>query len=88
MSMIGGDAAAIREFARRLAARAEQIQEAQQRMTSVVEGLPWAGDDRDRFVREWRQIHQPNIARMVLDLGNVVGDAHRAADAQDRASGA
>lgn len=87
MNMVGGDAAAIREFARRLAARVEQIQEAQRRMTVVVEGVPWAGDDRERFLREWRTVHQPNIARMVLDLGNVVGDAHRAADAQDRASG-
>lgn len=88
MNMVGGDAAAIREFARRLAARAEQIQEAQRRMTSVVESVPWAGEDRERFLAEWRTIHEPNMARMVLDLGNVVGDAHRAADAQDRVSGA
>jgi uncharacterized protein YukE len=88
MNIVGGDAAAIREFARRLAARTEQIQEAQRRMTAVIDGVPWAGDDRERFLSEWRTVHEPNIARMVLDLGNVVGDAHRAADAQDRASGA
>lgn len=86
MNMIGGDAFAIREFARRLAARAQQIEEAQRRMTAVVESVPWAGADRERFLNEWRTIHEPNIARMLLDLGTVVTDAHRAADVQDRAS--
>lgn len=86
MSMIGGDAFAIRDFARKLAARKAQIEETQARMSALVESVPWVGADRERFMNEWNTIHRPNLARMILDLGTVVGDAHTAADAQARAS--
>lgn len=40
------------------------------------------------LLHDWHSVHEPNLARMALDLGSVVDEAHRAAAAQDQASGA
>ena len=86
MSYIGGDPAAIRQFASSVIARRNQIEETSQRLTQLVESVPWVGEDRERFLDEWQAIHQPGIARLLVDLLGVSNEAGAAATRQDQAS--
>lgn len=86
MSMVGADIAALREFASSLRYRRQEIDSTRQHLSAVVENLPWAGDDRDRFVDEWRRVHAPGIARIVGELASAAREASDHADRQEQAS--
>lgn len=86
MSMVGADIAALREFASSLRYRRQEVDATRQHLTAVVENLPWAGDDHDRFVGEWRRVHAPGIAQMVDELATAAREASDHADRQEHAS--
>ena len=86
MSIVGADIVALREFARSLRHRQHEIEATRQRLTAVVENLPWAGGDHDRFVGEWRDIHGPGIARLVGELSVAAREASDHAHRQEQAS--
>lgn len=86
MTYIGGDPVAIRQFARSVLARREQIDATTERLSRLVQSVPWAGDDRERFLGEWRSVHEPGVARLLLDMIDLSHEANNAAARQDQAS--
>jgi uncharacterized protein YukE len=86
MSMFGADIAALRGFARALGRTQREIEETRQRLSAAVDGLPWSGADRDRFVDEWRRIHSPALMTIVTEISQASGQATFHADRQEQAS--
>lgn len=86
MSYIGGDPVAIRQFASSVMSRRGQIEATAQRLSRLVEAAPWAGEDRERFLAEWRSVHEPSMSRLLIDMIGLSHDANNAAARQDQAS--
>ena len=86
MTYIGGDPAGIRQFASAVASRRNQIEATTHRLSRLVDSVPWAGADRERFVGEWRSVHEPNISRLLTDMIGLSQDANNAASRQEQAS--
>jgi uncharacterized protein YukE len=86
MSMFGADIAALRGLAWSLRRKQQDIDASRQRLASVVENLPWAGSDHDRFVDEWRRVHAPALADVVTDMAEASRRAGYHADRQEDAS--
>lgn len=86
MAMVGADIAALRGFAKSLIDRRSKISTTVDQLTATIEGLNWMGADRERFVREWNQVHRPGLQQILADLhDNSVKVMHYAA-AQEQAS--
>jgi hypothetical protein len=88
MSMIGGDVAAIRGFVTGLRRRSQQITATTNRLTSLVDSVPWVGPDRERFVQEWQGTHRPALLDLCAGLVEAADTAARHADEQEAASAA
>lgn len=86
MPMLGADVAALRRFAWSLRRRKQEIDATRQRLAVVVEGLPWTGDDHDRFVEEWRRVHSPALMSIVTEMSQASSQAAYHADRQEQAS--
>lgn len=86
MAIVGADVPALRNLVSVLSGRARKIETTKNQMTALIQDLPWVGPDRDQFVAEWNEIHQPNLIRLIDDLTDASGRAHRHADAQEAAS--
>lgn len=84
--MIGADAPALFNFARALRDRMNQIEETRNRLTAVIEGLEWVGQDREQFLQQWQTIHNPGIATLVADLLGVSQDVESHAQLQEQTS--
>lgn len=86
MAMVGADIAALRGFAKALVDRRSKISTTVDQLTATIEGLNWVGADRERFVREWNQVHRPGLQQILADLhDNSVKVMHYAA-VQEQAS--
>ena len=86
MAYIGGDPIAIRQFANSVLSRRDEIEATTQRLSRLVESVPWEGNDKERFVREWRSVHEPSVSRLMLDMIGLSQDANNAAARQEQAS--
>jgi uncharacterized protein YukE len=86
MGMHGADAPALRWFSGRARRSRNEIVTLRDRVTSVVDQLPWRGADRDRFVDDWRRIHAPAITHAAAELDGVAEQARRAAERQEAAA--
>ena len=86
MSMFGADVAALRGLAWSLRRREREIEASRQRLTAIVETLPWAGADHRRFVDEWRRVHGPALMAVVTEMSQASRQAADHADRQEQAS--
>lgn len=85
--MLGADAPALFNFAQVLRDRMNQVEETRNRLTAVIEGLDWVGDDREQFLDQWRTIHNPGLSTLVADLLGVSQDVEGHAQRQTETSG-
>lgn len=88
MSMVGGDVPAIRNFVIGLRRRSQQITATTNRLSAVIDGVPWVGPDREQFVQEWQGTHRPALLDLCAGLVEAAGTAARHADEQEAASAA
>lgn len=86
MSMVGADVPGLRQFVSAITQRRRQIENTTNRLTALVENLPWVGPDYERFKADWAQIHHPNLIRLLTDMGTAATKCSKAADAQEAAS--
>jgi uncharacterized protein YukE len=84
--MVGADVAALRGFASSLRRRQQEIEATRQRLTGVVEQLPWTGADHDAFVDEWHRVHAPGLAHLAGELSEAASQASHHAHRQEQAS--
>lgn len=86
MGVVGADVGALRNFVLGLSRRSQEITATTARLTSLVEGIPWVGPDRDRFIADWNGVHRPGLVGLIEDLVDAAKQATKAADAQEAAS--
>lgn len=86
MSVVGADVGAIRNFVLGLNKRSQEITATTARLTSLVEGIPWVGPDREAFIADWNGHHRPALVRLIEDLADAAKQATRHADQQEAAS--
>lgn len=88
MALVGADVGAIRTFVLGLSRRSKEIHATTERLTTVIDNIPWVGSDREQFVREWNASHRPALVALCGDLMDAARTATRHADAQEAASAA
>lgn len=86
MPMFGADVAALRELARTLRRKQDDIEASRRRLSAIVESLPWSGSDHDRFVDEWRRVHGPALMTIAAELSQASSQAIDHAGRQEQAS--
>lgn len=86
MPMFGADVAALRGLAWSLRRKQQEIDASRRRLTAIVESLPWAGVDHDRFADEWRRVHGPALTTVVGEMSQAASQAAHHADRQEQAS--
>lgn len=86
LSILGADVNALRGFADGLRGRAHQLDELVSRLTPMIDGLPWSGPDRDRFVRAWHGDHAAALTHVCSDMRDAATLASTKADEQLEAS--
>lgn len=86
MSMIGMEVGAVRNLASQLNTSAGQIEELMSRLTGVLEGTTWVGNDASQFRNEWQGGHVPALRGVAEALRSAATAASRNADAQEQAS--
>lgn len=86
MAMIGGDAAALLNFAMQLRERRRNIERAANRLGGLVREAEWVGPDRERFLSEWNERHAPALMGVCADLDGAAQQVTGHAQAQEEAS--
>lgn len=86
--MVGGDVPAIRNFVTGLRRRSQQIATTTNRLSTVIESIPWVGPDREEFIREWQGTHRPALLDLCSGLNDAAVTAAHHADEQEAASAA
>ncbi len=86
MPMFGADVVALRDLASSLRRHQREIDASRQRLTALVERLPWSGVDNDHFVDEWRRVHAPALMTIGDELSQASERAAYHADRQEQAS--
>jgi uncharacterized protein YukE len=76
----------VRSFAQQLVAKAEEIENAKNALTSLVHTVNWVGHDAARFIGEWESSHAPLVQSVVEALRAASTDALTNAAAQEAAS--
>lgn len=84
--MFGMEILAIRNLAKSMEDRADDIESVLRNTTSRISGLEWAGADRERFVGEWEGTHAPKLAKVVAGLRDAAATARYNANEQERVS--
>ena len=82
----GMDIAQIRNLARQMDQRANEIEGLLSQLTTQMRELPWAGDDRNRFVDDWEGRHAAGLRRVAEGLKHAAKDARDHARNQEWAS--
>ncbi len=86
MPMFGADIAALRGLAWSLRRKQQEIEASRARLAAIVDSLPWAGVDHDRFVDEWRRVHSPALMTITSDMSQASSQATYHANRQEQAS--
>ena len=85
-NMSGMNVDEVRRLALALATRAADVRKMVATMTSSLEVAEWRGADRERFMKEWRNVHAAALLKMATALEQAARDATTNANAQDRVS--
>lgn len=86
MAISGADVQGVLDFSTGLRQRSREISDLTVQLTSLIDGLPWVGHDRETFVEEWNRIHRARLGVLCTDLRTAADTAVRYADAQRNAS--
>lgn len=85
-NMTGMDIAQVRSLSRQLRSEATDIERVISSMTAELHGLPWKGNDRERFLREWDSTHVRALRRVVGSLESASTESNEYARRQEIAS--
>lgn len=85
-ALIGMQIEAVRHFARTLDDRAEEVESVAAKTSSRINSINWRGNDRDRFVNEWREVHEPKLRWAAAEMRSAAKAARRSAADQERIS--
>lgn len=88
MGASGMDIAQIRSLSSEIRARATDVLGVVDRLTAAFEGVEWIGQDRDIFLREWRDRHAQALRGVASSMQAAAVDSANSATAQERASAA
>jgi hypothetical protein len=86
MPMFGADVVALRGLAWSLRRKQQEIEASRQRLSAIVDSMPWTGIDHDRFVDEWRRVHSPAFSTIAAEMSRASSLAAHHADRQEQAS--
>lgn len=86
-NMTGMDIAQVRSLSRQLRTEAAEIESVLAAMTAELHALPWKGNDRERFLREWDSTHVRALRRVVGSLESASSESNEYARRQEIASG-
>lgn len=82
----GMDIAQVRTLASQLDHAATEIQQLAQSLTSKLQGTPWVGPDRERFLADWTGHHQSQLNQVVHALQEAARRATANANEQEQVS--
>lgn len=84
--LTGMDILQVRRLAREMEGEADAIRADIRAMTALIDAAPWRGNDRERFVSEWRSRHVAALQRVVDGLEKAARQALEHARQQEIAS--
>ncbi len=84
--LTGMDIAQIGALATKMVAEAAALELIINPITQKLESAPWRGEDRDRFVDEWRAQHVSPLAEVMRSLREAAQQARQHVEDQERAS--
>jgi hypothetical protein len=82
----GMDIAEVRALSAQLNNASEEINQLANTLTSKLEGTPWVGPDRERFVSDWHGQYKSNLLQISRALQSAATSATQNAQAQEQAS--
>lgn len=82
----GMDIPEVRALAAQMNSAAEEITGLANSLTSKLEGTPWVGPDREKFVSEWHGQYKSQLVNIASALHGAAGNANANASAQEQAS--
>ena len=71
-NMSGMNVDEVRRLALALSTRAADVRKMVATMTSSLEGAEWRGADRERFMKEWRNVHAAALLKMATALEQAI----------------
>lgn len=86
-NLSGMDIGQIRSLSRQLQVEADEVEALIANMTAHLETIPWQGNDRERFLGEWRNTHATALRRVVTSLESAARESNEYARRQEQASG-
>ncbi len=82
----GMDITEVRALSAQLTHASEEINQLANTLTTKLEGTPWVGPDRERFVSDWHGQYKSNLLQISQALQNAATSATQNAQAQEQAS--
>lgn len=86
MSSVGMDIQAVRQLAKVLAAKADEIEGIANALTHQLGNVDWKGGDADRFRGEWNSGHRSQLMHVASSLRDTSSVANRNATEQEQVS--
>ena len=85
-NQVGMESAQVRQLASQMDRRADEIDAMLRSTTARLSGLPWVGNDRNRFIDSWNSIHATKLRAVARGLREAAEKARFNANEQDRVS--
>jgi len=85
-NQVGMETEQVRQLARQLDGRADEIERMLRSTTARLSGLPWVGADRERFLNTWNSTHAAKLHAVAKGLRDAAERARFNAAEQDRVS--
>lgn len=82
----GMDIAQVRSLSKKMRTEADDIDRQVTHLTAQIESAPWRGQDRERYVDEWRSHHAMGLKQAAEALRGAASEASKYADQQEWAS--
>ena len=86
MSSVGMDIQAVRQLAKMLAAKADEIEAIANSLTHQLGNVDWRGHDADRFRGDWNTGHRSQLLHVAASLRDTSSVAARNANDQEQVS--
>lgn len=86
MAVWGQDVTQVRALAKQLSAKATEIQNIMQQLTSQLQNVQWSGPDAEKFRGDWQGQHMAQLKQVVNALNEASQRANRNAQQQETTS--
>ncbi len=86
MSTVGMDIQAVRQLAKLLAIKADEIEQIANTLSHTLGGVDWKGHDADTFRSEWNSGHRSQLLHVAAALRDTSSTATRNANEQEQVS--